>query len=158
MAEIKKRISQIEFRMWNIEMADYIRGDERREYEELRREKAELEAQLKNFWKNFQKPIDKLVKVWYNIYRKKGRDTPEKERKIKMMNINEYWRNKMVNTNTEAEFDAVCDEEQALYEAWQNDEIDLEAWAAEHGVDLEAIEPRTGVSELTHWAWDMEND
>lgn len=48
MAEIKKRIDQIEFRMWYIEMADYIRGDERREYEELRREKAELEAQLKN--------------------------------------------------------------------------------------------------------------
>ena len=42
MAEIKKRISQIEFRMWNIEMADYIRGNERRE-------KAELEAQLKKF-------------------------------------------------------------------------------------------------------------
>ena len=75
-----------------------------------------------------------------------------------MMNINEYWRNKMVNTNTEAEFDAVCDEEQALYEAWQNDEIDLEAWAAEQGVDLEAVNPRTGNSELTHWAWDMEND
>lgn len=49
MAEIKKRIDQIEFRMWYIEMADYIRGDERREYEELRREKAELEARLKNF-------------------------------------------------------------------------------------------------------------
>ena len=55
MAEIKKRISQIEFRMWNIEMADYIRGDERREYETLRREKADLEAQLKNFSKNFSK-------------------------------------------------------------------------------------------------------
>ena len=49
MAEIKQRINQIEFRMWNIEMADYIRGDERREYEELRREKAELEAKLRNF-------------------------------------------------------------------------------------------------------------
>lgn len=49
MAEIKERISQIELRMWNIEMADYIRGDERREYEELRRERAKLEAQLKNF-------------------------------------------------------------------------------------------------------------
>lgn len=49
MAEIKKRISQIELRMWDIEMADYIRGDERREYEELCREKARLEAQLKNF-------------------------------------------------------------------------------------------------------------
>jgi hypothetical protein len=53
MAEIKKRISQIESRMWNIEMADYIRGDERREYEKLRREKADLEAQLRNFSKNF---------------------------------------------------------------------------------------------------------
>lgn len=53
MAEIKKKISQIEFRMWNIEMADYIRGDERREYEALRREKADLEAQLNNFSKNF---------------------------------------------------------------------------------------------------------
>lgn len=49
MAEIKERINQIELRMWNIEMADYIRGDERREYEELRRERAKLEAQLKNF-------------------------------------------------------------------------------------------------------------
>ena len=55
MAEIKKRISQIEFRMWNIEMTDYILGDERREYETLRREKADLEAQLKNFSKNFSK-------------------------------------------------------------------------------------------------------
>ena len=42
MAEIKERINQIEFRMWNIEMADYIRGDERREYEELRRGKQSL--------------------------------------------------------------------------------------------------------------------
>ena len=48
MAEIKERISQIEFRMWYIEMADYIRGDERKEYEKLCIEKAELEAQLKN--------------------------------------------------------------------------------------------------------------
>ena len=49
MAEIKKRIKPIEIRMWNIEMADYNRGDERREYEAPRREKAELEAKLRNF-------------------------------------------------------------------------------------------------------------
>lgn len=67
MAEIKERISQIESRMWYIEMADYIRGDERKEYEELRREKAELEARLKNSWKSFQKPIDKYPEVCYNI-------------------------------------------------------------------------------------------
>lgn len=76
-----------------------------------------------------------------------------------MMNINEYWRNRVAGTsNNEEEFDAICAEEEALYEAWQNDEIDLEAWAAEHGVDLEAVNSRTGNSELMHWAWDMEND
>ena len=38
-----ERLTWIQYRMWEIEMADYIRGDERREYERLKAEKAMLE-------------------------------------------------------------------------------------------------------------------
>lgn len=74
-----------------------------------------------------------------------------------MKTIREYFCKKAISTNTEAEFEAVCAEEQALYEAYQNEEIDIEAWAAQNGVDITTTNAK-GVSELTLWCWDMSGD
>lgn len=43
---MKKRLEEIKYRMWEISMADYIRGDERIEYEALKAEKMMIEAEM----------------------------------------------------------------------------------------------------------------
>ncbi len=62
-----------------------------------------------------------------------------------MMNIYEYF----------AEVET-WEEEADLWEAIENDDnFDLKVWAEEHGVDLEAIDQRTGETYLTLWSWDQ---
>ncbi len=44
---MKERMTQINYRLWEISMADFIRGDERREYEDLQEEKRRLEEEMR---------------------------------------------------------------------------------------------------------------
>ena len=50
------------------------------------------------------------------------------------------------------------EEEVEVYERWQDEELDLDAWAAERGIDLEARDEQAGEYVLTLWAWDMCGD
>jgi hypothetical protein len=45
--KMKERLNQINYRLWEISMADFIRGDERREYEDLQEEKRRLEEEMR---------------------------------------------------------------------------------------------------------------
>jgi hypothetical protein len=45
--KMKERLNQINYRLWEISMADFIRGDERREYEALQEEKRRLEEAMR---------------------------------------------------------------------------------------------------------------
>jgi hypothetical protein len=45
--KMKERLNQINYRLWEISMADFIRGDERREYEDLQEEKRKLEEEMR---------------------------------------------------------------------------------------------------------------
>jgi hypothetical protein len=65
-----------------------------------------------------------------------------------MMTIREYFAD-----------EEMWEEEAELYTAMEEDwDFDLEGWAEEHGVDLEAIDERTGETVLTLWCWDMCGD
>ena len=44
----EQRLEQIENRMWALEMADFLRGREQEEWEELRREKIKLLREIAN--------------------------------------------------------------------------------------------------------------
>jgi len=44
--EIRERLDRIERELWEIEMADFLRWDERMRRDDLRLEKMELEAKL----------------------------------------------------------------------------------------------------------------
>ena len=44
---MKERLNQINYRLWEISMADFIRGDERKEYEDLQEEKRRLEEEMR---------------------------------------------------------------------------------------------------------------
>lgn len=44
---MKERLNQINYRLWEISMADFIRGGERREYEDLQEEKRRLEEEMR---------------------------------------------------------------------------------------------------------------
>ena len=44
--EIRERLDRIEAELWEIEMADFLRWDERMRRDDLRLEKMELEAKL----------------------------------------------------------------------------------------------------------------
>jgi hypothetical protein len=45
--KMKERLNQINYRLWELSMADFIRGDERREYEDLQEEKRRLEEEMR---------------------------------------------------------------------------------------------------------------
>ena len=48
------------------------------------------------------------------------------------------------------------EEESDLWETLETDEdFDFYVWADEHGVDLDAIDERTGERVVTLWSWDM---
>ena len=47
MTELEKRLHTVEVLIWQIEMADYIFGSERVQYEKLKKERDELRRQLK---------------------------------------------------------------------------------------------------------------
>lgn len=69
------------------------------------------------------------------------------------MTIREYFNN---STMTEEEFLNKMTEEVELWDAIENDEdFDLDEWAQTHGVDLDAIDEKTGETVYTLWAWDM---
>lgn len=49
-------------------------------------------------------------------------------------------------------------EEGELWDAMQDFDFDLDAWADAHGVDLDAMDARIGETVLTLWCWDMCGD
>ena len=66
-----------------------------------------------------------------------------------MMTIREYF-------ETIEDLGARWEEEGALWETLETDEdFDFYVWADEHGVDLDAIDERTGERVVTLWSWDM---
>lgn len=69
-----------------------------------------------------------------------------------MMNIREYFQNLYNATTTEAEWDAVADYEQSVYDM----EEGFEDWAQENNVDLTAMGAH-GIAVLQYWAWDFED-
>ena len=67
------------------------------------------------------------------------------------MTIREYFNNSAM---TEEEFLDKMTEEVELWDAIENDEdFDLGEWARAHGVDLDAIDEKTGETVYTLWVW-----
>ena len=71
-----------------------------------------------------------------------------------MMTMVEYWNTAFMTAKTEEEEQAVLDAETALWQAYEEDEIDLEVWCKEHEVDYHATS-EDGFSIIVHWYWGM---
>lgn len=69
-----------------------------------------------------------------------------------MMTIREYFENLYNNTTTSAEWDAVCEYEQSVFDM----EEGFEEWAEENNIDLTAMGTH-GITILQYWAWDLED-
>ncbi len=75
-----------------------------------------------------------------------------------MMNIREYFNNLYNKTTTTEEWEAVMEYEEATYEMFEEDTMEnVELWAQQCNVDLQATQTVLGTPELvtTLWAWDM---
>ena len=75
-----------------------------------------------------------------------------------MMNIREYFNNLYNKANTTEEWEAVMEYEDATYEMFEEDTMEnVELWAQQCNVDLQATQTVLGTPELvtTLWAWDM---
>lgn len=75
-----------------------------------------------------------------------------------MMTIREYFNNLYNKTTTTEEWEAVMEYEEATYEMFEEDTMEnVELWAQQCNVDLQATEVVLGTPELvtTLWAWDM---
>ena len=68
------------------------------------------------------------------------------------MAIREYFEQIL---NTEG-FEAYCEAESALWEAMDDEDFDVRAWAVEHGVDLDAM-GRNNITVFQYWCWDQED-
>lgn len=69
-----------------------------------------------------------------------------------MMTIREYFA-------TIEDLETRWDAEDALVESIESDEdFDFEAWAEARGIDLDAVDARTGLRVLDLWSWDMWDD
>lgn len=69
-----------------------------------------------------------------------------------MMNIREYFDNLRNLTTTDEEFDNVLELENTVYEM---DDEEFETYCHENGIDLTALDDRTGELVVTLWGWDM---
>lgn len=75
-----------------------------------------------------------------------------------MMNIREYFNNLYNKATTIEEWEAVMEYEEATYEMFEEDTMEnVELWAQQCNVDLQATQTVLGTPELvtTLWAWDM---
>lgn len=75
-----------------------------------------------------------------------------------MMNIKEYFNSLYNKTTTTEEWEAVSEYEEATYEMFEEGtEEEVELWAQQCNVDLQATQTVLGTPELvtTLWAWDM---
>lgn len=75
-----------------------------------------------------------------------------------MMNIREYFNNLYNKATTTEEWEAVMEYEEATYEMFEEDTMEnVELWAQQCNVDLQATQTVLGTPELvtTLWAWDM---
>ena len=75
-----------------------------------------------------------------------------------MMTIKEYFSNLYSKTTTTEEWEEVMEYEEATYQMFEEGtEEDVELWAQQCNVDLQATEVVLGTPELvtTLWAWDM---
>lgn len=75
-----------------------------------------------------------------------------------MMNIREYFNNLYNKTTTTEEWEAVMEYEEVTYEMFEEDTMEnVELWAQQCNVDLQATQTVLGTPELvtTLWAWDM---
>ena len=72
------------------------------------------------------------------------------------MTIREYWRNRLdaIEGNNYEAVEKVFDEESALCDAWQNDEINISTWAEAHGVDVVSAK---GQADLIQWMYDCDD-
>jgi hypothetical protein len=66
----------------------------------------------------------------------------------------DYWMDAFMTAETEEEEIAIVDAEYALWQAYEEDEVDLEAWCEEHDVDYWATSD-DGISIITRWCWEM---
>lgn len=75
-----------------------------------------------------------------------------------MMNIQEYFKNLMLNARDDEEMDEVTEIETVMYRVLEENELDFENWAHEEGIDLTAKKMVLGqeIPVLTLWCWDME--
>ena len=71
------------------------------------------------------------------------------------MTIREYFYGEYEKTVTKAEWEKVERYEKAVFEMYENDDEKFERWAKEKGIDL-TVMTKYGYSDLTMWAWDME--
>lgn len=78
--------------------------------------------------------------------------TQRKEDK-KMKTMQAYWNDRIAGTTFE-EMDSILEFEEQLYQTWQDDDIDLERWCEDNGIDYWATDDN-GILFVTRWAWDM---
>lgn len=75
-----------------------------------------------------------------------------------MTNIKEYFNNMYKATTTTEEWEAVMEYEESIYELFEEGtEEEVEAWAQQCNVDLQATQTVLGMSTpvVTLWVWDM---
>ena len=75
-----------------------------------------------------------------------------------MMNIQEYFKNLMLNARDDEEMEEAIEIELIMYRVLEENELDFENWAHEEGIDLTAKKMVLGeeIPVLTLWCWDME--
>ena len=75
-----------------------------------------------------------------------------------MMNIQEYFKNLMLNARDDEEMEEAIEIELIMYRVLEENELDFENWAREEGIDLTAKKMVLGqeIPVLTLWCWDME--
>lgn len=75
-----------------------------------------------------------------------------------MMNIQEYFKNLMLNARDDEEMEEAIEIEMIMYRVLEENELDFENWAHEEGIDLNAKKMVLGqeIPVLTLWCWDME--
>lgn len=70
-----------------------------------------------------------------------------------MQNIISYFANLYNLTESETEYETIADYEQEVFEM-----EDLTQWATENGINLTAVDEKTGQTFLQLWAWDMDGE
>jgi hypothetical protein len=80
---------------------------------------------------------------------------PTTKGETKMTNIRTYFNRLYDVCVNEADWEAITDYEQEVFEM---DVEDLHYWATENEVDLTAVDENTGETYLQLWAWDMDEE